>query len=248
MNNSRKEKEEHLECLWEAKENGQDSVDDLQAAMNGNYDVRLMDELSLEGLVVLNEEATKVGLTQAGNERAQAIIRAHRIGERLIYDIFGGDFETAACEFEHTVTAELVDGICTLLGHPHECPHGMSIPAGECCKSSADTAQRQILSLTELEVGQTARVAYINVSDDREMHRLDGLQIRPRAVVKLHQKYPCYVVECDGAHIAMDEEIVSGICVWSQNGKIQPQKGQLLELDRKHRKRRGLDFLFGRKL
>jgi DtxR family Mn-dependent transcriptional regulator len=249
MKNSRKEKEEHLESLWEMKEKQQDSVKDLKNAMNGNYDVSLIEGLALEGLVGLSEERERVTLTEAGEVQARKVIRAHRIGERLIYDVFGGDFETAACEFEHTVTDELVDGICTMLGHPRECPHGMPIPEGKCCMNSASTTHKQIVSLTELEVGQTARVAYINVGDDREMHKLDGLQIRPRAIVKLHQKYPCYVVECEDAHIALDEEIVSNICVWSNNIPVQPENGKLLELDmdRKCRKRRGIGLIFGRK-
>ena len=33
-----------------------------------------------------------------------------------------GDIETGACEFEHILALELVASICTLLGHPKECP------------------------------------------------------------------------------------------------------------------------------
>lgn len=247
MRNICNKKEEHLESLWEMKEKEQDSVEDLESAMNGNCDLLLIKELAMEGLVEFYEEEERVTLTEPGKKQARKVIRAHRIGERLIYDVFGGDFETAACEFEHTVTDELVDGICTLLGHPRECPHGMSIPDGECCKSLASTAHKQVVSLTELEVGQKARVAYINVRNDREMHRLDGLHVRPRATVKLHQRYPCYVIECEGAHIALDDDIVSNICVWSNNGRFVPgDNREPLNLDRKRRKW-GRGFLFGRK-
>jgi DtxR family Mn-dependent transcriptional regulator len=247
VKHSHKEKDEHLEGLWEMHEKGRNSVEDLEEAMNGNYDARLIEELALEGLVELSEEGKRVSLTASGQTQARRIIRAHRIGERLIYDVFGGDFETAACEFEHTVAGELVDGICTLLGHPQECPHGMPIPEGECCKSLARTAQRQVISLAEMEVGETARVAHINVRHDREMHKLDGLQIRPRATVKLHQQYPCYVIECEGAHIALDEDIVSSICVWSNNGHGHSEEPEPVEPGEKRRRRWGGGFLFGRK-
>ena len=247
MRNGRREKEEHLERLWEMKEQGQDSVDNLENAMNGAFDPRVVEDLATEGLVSRDPEKMNIALTDQGNQHARKIIRAHRIGERLIYDVFGGNFETAACEFEHTVTDELVNGICTLLGHPRECPHGMHIPEGECCKDSAGTAYKQVAPLTKLEVGQSARVAYINVRDDREMHQLHGLQIKPRATVKLHQKYPCYVIECEGAHIALDEEIVSHINVWSTNGNSQPAEIVTIEPNRKHRRRWGRFFPFGRK-
>ena len=249
MKNKRKDKEEYLERLWELKEAGSESLDDFMRAVKDDYDPELLDSLTSDGLVELDEKEKRIKLTAGGADQARKIIRAHRIGERLIFDIFGGDFETAACEFEHTVTAELVDGICTLLGHPGECPHGMPIPKGECCRSKASTAHKQVVPLKDLEIGQTARVAYINTKDDRQMHNLDDLQVRPRSVVKLHQKYPCYVVECEGAHIALDEEIVSSICVWSDNepNESDNDDSKLLEFGGKHRKRRGLDFIFGRK-
>jgi DtxR family Mn-dependent transcriptional regulator len=232
MEDRKKEKEEYLEKLWEMKERDLDSLDDLAAALNGSYDGPVVEQLASENLAVLSKGDNRVALTDKGEGQARRVIRAHRIGERLIYDVFGGEFEPAACEFEHTITAELVDGICTLLGHPHECPHGMPIPAGDCCQKSSRNAQNQVVSLSELEIGQEARVAYINSrDDDRQMHMLDSLQIKPRTAVKIHQRYPCFVVECEGAHIAMDEDVVENICVWSNNGQVAPAESGTEQLD-----------------
>lgn len=244
MDNNRREKEEHLERLWQMKEAGQDSTDALKDAMNGEFDPNIVDELLLEGEI--ESTGNKIGLTEKGENHARKVIRAHRIAARLLYDIFGGEFEAGACEFEHTVTVELVDGICTLLGHPRECPHGMPIPEGECCRRSAKTAHNVVTSLTELEIGQSARVAHMNCKADRQLHKLNGLQVRPGAIVKLHQRYPCYVIECEGAHIAMDEEIVSNVSVWSNNRQFQPVEKKPLELERKGRRGWGR-LIFGRK-
>jgi len=155
-----------------------------------------------------------IALTEKGQDHARQIIRAHRLAERLLYDVLGGDYESGACEFEHIVTPELVDSICTLLGHPGLCPHGMPIPRGRCCKNFSRVAQSPVVPLAELKVGQSARVAYINSKSDQQLHKIDNLRIRPGAVVTLHQRYPAYVIECEGSNIAMDEEIVSNICVW----------------------------------
>jgi Mn-dependent DtxR family transcriptional regulator len=38
-----------------------------------------------------------------------------------------------ACRFEHILSPEATDRICTFLGHPRTCPHGSLIPAGPCC-------------------------------------------------------------------------------------------------------------------
>jgi Mn-dependent DtxR family transcriptional regulator len=38
-----------------------------------------------------------------------------------------------ACKFEHILSPEATERICTFLGHPRTCPHGSPIPAGECC-------------------------------------------------------------------------------------------------------------------
>ena len=155
-----------------------------------------------------------------------------RLAERLLYDVLGGEFESGACEFEHMVTLEVVDSICTLLGHPRECPHGLPIPEGECCKHSTRTASSSIAPLTELEVGQSARVAYVNCRDDQRLHKINGLHIRPGAVVRLHQTYPSYVIECEGANIALDKEIAFNICVWKEPWQFAPDREETPDLRR----------------
>ncbi len=218
---NKRETDEHIEQLWYMKEGGKDSIDAIKTALSENFDAAIIDKLSSEDMVELTEQGSKIALTKKGEDYARHLIRAHRLAERLLYDVLGGDYESAACEFEHTVTAELVDSICILLGHPRACPHGMPIPQGQCCKRSARTAQSSVVPLVELEVGQSARVAYINCKSDQQLHKIDSLCIRPGAVVTLHQRYPTYVIECEGSNIAMDEEIVSNICVWRKPDHLQ---------------------------
>nr|ASQ41180.1 magnetosome protein Mad30 [Candidatus Magnetananas rongchenensis] len=226
---NKQEKDEYLERLWVMEESGQDTVEELKRTMGSYFDNEKLEGIANEKLVTLSESGTKVVLTKNGRKLSRQIIRAHRIGERLLYDVYGKDFEQGACEFEHTTTIELVDGICTLLGHPKECPHGLPIPEGECCRNYAETAHNVVKHLNELEVGQSARVAYINCRSDGQMHRLNGFQIKPGATITLHQRTPCHVVECEGASIALDEEIVSNICVWSTSPEFKPEQRQSLQ-------------------
>jgi len=235
--NKKREKDEHIEQLWYMKEDARNSVDVLKNAMNDSFEADIIDELISEDMVELAEEENKISLTEKGADYARQLIRAHRLAERLLYDVLGGDFESGACEFEHTVTPELVDSICILLGHPNACPHGMPIPEGQCCKNSSRTAQSSVVPMVELEVGRSARVAYINCKSDQQLHKIDSLLIRPGAVVTLHQRYPTYVVECEGSNIAMDEEIVSNICVWREPDHLQSPGKQTLT--KQSGKRRG---------
>jgi len=220
--NHKREKDEHIERLYYMEEDQADSIDALKTAMNENYDAGVIDELSSEDMVELTDDGSKIKLTAKGQDYGRQLIRAHRLAERLLYDVLGGDFESGACEFEHTVTPELVDSICILLGHPKACPHGSPIPQGRCCKESCRTAQSSIVPLIELEVGQSARVAYINCKSDQQLHKIDSLCIRPGTTVTLHQKYPAYVVECEGSNIAMDQQIASSICVWREPQHFPP--------------------------
>ncbi len=120
----------------------------------------------------------------------------------------------AACEFEHIIDTDLIDGICTLLGHPRRCPDGLPIPPGECCKAEQKTIKSPSVSLLELKPEESGRVVAVNTENDHQLHLLDNLQIRPGTVLKVHQISPSIVIECDGSNIAIDEEVASSIFVW----------------------------------
>jgi len=95
-----------------------------------------------------HEELTSVGystaegsyvveMTARGRQRAGDIIRRHRLTERLFTDSLHMENEAEiaeqACKFEHILSQEATDKICTFLGHPTTCPHGAPIPPGPCC-------------------------------------------------------------------------------------------------------------------
>lgn len=208
------DRDELLERLWQLGERGTATVALLRESLKGRLDDDALDRLEEDGMV--RRQGETLSLTERGVARAERLIRTHRIGERLIHDVLGREFESAACEFEHILATEIVDGICTLLGHPRECPHGFPIPQGECCRVSARWVQKIVVPLTELQIGQTARVAWVYTRSDQQLHRLTSLQIRPGSIVKLHQDYPSYVIECDGASIAMDAEVARCINVWME--------------------------------
>ena len=81
-----------------------------------------------------------VEFTERGRAKASDIIRRHRLAERLFTQTLEmeneAEIEQQACKFEHILSPEATEKICTLLGHPATCPHGARIPAGPCCATA----------------------------------------------------------------------------------------------------------------
>lgn len=79
-----------------------------------------------------------VEFTVRGRRRAAELVRRHRLAERLFTESLGmldeHEIEEQACKFEHILSPDATDRICTFLGHPKECPHGAPIPRGACCE------------------------------------------------------------------------------------------------------------------
>src|SRR5438445_5662356 len=97
-----------------------------------------------------------VELTERGRKKAADIIRRHRLAERLFTDSLALDSETEieqqACKFEHILSPEATEKICTFLGHPRTCPHGAPIPPGACCEK-----HRQIAAVEVTRIDVTPR-------------------------------------------------------------------------------------------
>jgi putative ABC transport system ATP-binding protein len=95
---------------------------------------RALSRMSELRLVVMNNG--EVQLTPDGSQRARNVVRRHRLAERLFKDTFAIDdseAHTQACKFEHIISPELDQRICSFLGHPKTCPHGNPMPPGDCC-------------------------------------------------------------------------------------------------------------------
>ena len=78
-----------------------------------------------------------IEFTPRGEQRAANVIRRHRLAELLFTETLHieseSEIEEQACKFEHILSFEATDKICTFLGHPKTCPHGSPIPPGCCC-------------------------------------------------------------------------------------------------------------------
>lgn len=83
-----------------------------------------------DGLVVV-EDDRHLRLTVDGREKAVAVMRRHRLAERLLADVIGLDWSLVhdeACRWEHVMSEQVERRLLELLGHPTHSPYGNPIP------------------------------------------------------------------------------------------------------------------------
>ena len=125
-----------LEQIWICGEEGTSARVESIRTLGSVDPVRTLGRMG--DLRLVEVHGADVKLTDRGSSRARDVIRRHRMAERLFTDTFAvGDPEahSQACQFEHIISPELDEKICTFLGHPKTCPHGNPIPPGTCCNS-----------------------------------------------------------------------------------------------------------------
>lgn len=86
-----------------------------------------------DGLLVVAEDR-HLELTEAGRARAVAVMRKHRLAERLLTDIIGLEWEqvhTEACRWEHVMSEAVERKLLKLLDRPTTSPYGNPIPGLE---------------------------------------------------------------------------------------------------------------------
>ena len=138
------------------------------------------------------------------------------MAERLLNDVLdlgGNANEAGACHFEHCLSMEVADSICTLLSHPTTCPHGKAIPPGKCCQQAGRGVRPLVVPLADLNCGAWARIRYIATQHHQRLDRLASMGVLPGAEVRLHQRQPSYVVQLGETMLAIDKAIARDIFV-----------------------------------
>lgn len=208
--------EEALEVVWTLIEAGLEPNLDRIMADNTHESVS---EKALERLVsrgFLERDGNIFRFSESGRKAGEMVIRRHRLAERLLVDVLSirdVSLESTACRFEHVLTPEITDHICTLLGHPASCPHGKPIPRGQCCRRAEKSVETAVVRLSELGSGESGRIAYISTTHHHRLDRLAALGLFPGRIVKVHQSEPLFVIFLDETQLALEKEIVQEIFV-----------------------------------
>src|SRR5437588_2606015 len=99
-------------------------------------------------------EKRALALTEKGHERAESVVRKHRLAERLLTDVIGLEWHKThleACRWEHVISDDVEAKLVALLGNPSTCPHGNPIPG-------AKAPERALTALADSEPGDHVRL------------------------------------------------------------------------------------------
>ncbi|HET7010345.1 MAG TPA: metal-dependent transcriptional regulator [Anaerolineales bacterium] len=118
-----------------------------------------------------------VRLNPAGKRAALEVIRHHRLVEAYLVTALGYGWDEVhheADHLEHVISEAFEDRIAAFLGHPDSDPHGEPIPARGGRLERPDDVR-----LTDVAVGQRARVSRVSDRDPELLQYLGRLGLKP---------------------------------------------------------------------
>jgi DtxR family Mn-dependent transcriptional regulator len=173
----------------------------------------MLKRLEADGLVERGEQKEAI-LTEAGIERAEKVVRKHRLIERFLTDFMGytaAESHVHADELGDTFTEDMVERINERLGKPQRCPHGWPVdPEFE------QSENRELAALTDLEPGSTAEIVRLAEHDGDLLHWFYAEGFVPGTRVELREAQPAagqLKVSLNGAERAIAERAAAGLYV-----------------------------------
>jgi DtxR family Mn-dependent transcriptional regulator len=204
--------DELLEIIWTLREEGNLTWDAIVQSCAIEGCESILRDLAKNGWISVQDQS--VELLSKGEQRARELVRRHRLSLRMFYDLFALDgAEAEACKFEHILSPEVTDSVCTLLGHPPNSPDGKPIPRGKCCAMFRQEMKPLVAPLADLMPGDHAKIVFITPESHSRLDRLSAMGVVPGSTVKLHQKRPSYVIQIGETMVAVDKEITKEIFV-----------------------------------
>jgi DtxR family Mn-dependent transcriptional regulator len=173
----------------------------------------MLKRLEAEGLVERGEQKEAI-LTAAGRERAERVVRRHRIIERLLTDFMGytaAEAHVHADALGDTFTDEMVERIDERLGHPERCPHGWPVDTDR-----EQAENRELTPLADLAPGSQATIVRLAEHDGDLLHWFYDQGLVPGTELELREAQPAagqFTVRIDGSEKAVGEKAAAGLFV-----------------------------------
>jgi DtxR family transcriptional regulator, Mn-dependent transcriptional regulator len=173
----------------------------------------MLKRLEAEGLIERGTRKEAL-FTKAGRERAERVVRKHRIIERLLTDFMGYtgyEAHERADELGDTFSDEMVERIDEKLGHPERCPHGWPV--------DPDVEQEEnaaLAPLAALGAGTRATIVRLAEHDGELLHWFYDQGLVPGQEIELRSAEPAadqFTVRLDGGERAVSEKAAAGLFV-----------------------------------
>ncbi|MES1248616.1 MAG: metal-dependent transcriptional regulator [Actinomycetota bacterium] len=174
----------------------------------------MLKRLESEGLVDRGEKKEAI-LTPAGMERAERVVRKHRLIERLLTDFMGytgAEAHERADALGDTFDDEMIERIDEKLGHPDRCPHGWPVDPDFEQRENAELAP-----LAALTPGTSATIVRLAEHDGELLHWFYDRGLVPGTTLTVRSAEPAadqFTIELgNDATQAISEKAAAGLFV-----------------------------------
>jgi DtxR family Mn-dependent transcriptional regulator len=185
----------------------------------------MLKRLVRDGYIEMDNKRA-ITLTEVGNQRAEAVLRRHRLTERFLVDMLGMQWHQVheeACRLEHFISGSVEERVITSLSHPTTCPHGNPIP-GLVPDARNYLKDQHAIRLSSAQNDEVVTILCISeVVEDEEglilyMHEkglTPGTQLRilPQRVNNVQEPLESFRVQVDGREVSIDKASTAKIWV-----------------------------------
>jgi Mn-dependent DtxR family transcriptional regulator len=173
----------------------------------------MLKRLEAEGLIERGAKKEAL-LTDAGRERAERVVRKHRIIERLLTDFMGYtgyEAHERADELGDTFDDEMIARIDVKLGHPERCPHGWPVDP------EVEQAENlELAPLATLTPGTKATIVRLAEHDGELLHWFYDQGLVPGTALEVRSAEPAadqFTVSVGDGERAISEKAAAGLFV-----------------------------------
>jgi len=173
----------------------------------------MLKRLEAEGLIERGARKEAL-LTETGRERAERVVRKHRIIERLLTDFMGYtgyEAHERADELGDTFDDEMIARIDDKLGHPERCPHGWPVDP------EVEQAENlELAPLAALEPGTKATIVRLAEHDGELLHWFYDQGLVPGTSIVVRATQPAadeVTIGLNGSERAISEKAAAGLFV-----------------------------------
>ena len=81
-------------------------------------------------------------------------------------------------------------------------------------ETKTESVSTTVVSLAELEAGESGRITYIKPENHANLHQLLSFGLQPGVTVTVHRKTPALCIMFENTELALDGDIARNIFVW----------------------------------
>ncbi len=175
----------------------------------------MLSRLSRAGLIKVDARK-RISLTSPGVERAEEMVRRHRLAECLLVDVLGLAWWRAYEEahlFEHAISPITEPLLIERLGRPSRSPFGYPIPG------IASDARLSTRRLADMAAGESTRIERVFEEDEELLQFFDQEGLHPAVTVLMREHAPLrdtVIVDLEGREVILGMQTARRVWVEDQ--------------------------------